>query len=135
MRYHLLGITEKEILFQTDDIEKYLNNNLYKYDFGTSINSVFFSYDIFDFDKCEQHIDNEKKYQYGKKKDLCIMEQYNGKLLKNMIKIEQLIYLREGMLGAISRIEAMSGKPKDFNVQEFYKTIDKLMSEYEENNA
>jgi hypothetical protein len=78
-------------LFDTNNIEKYLNNNLYNIDFGKSVKNLYFSYDIFDFDNQghEQYIDNEKTYQYGKNKDLCIMGQYDSKLFyqkRNMSK-------------------------------------------------
>ncbi|MDR1317121.1 MAG: hypothetical protein LBK13_09640 [Spirochaetales bacterium] len=133
MKHFFYGIKEKEILFDTNDIEKYLNNNLYKNNFGESINKLFFSYDIFDFENQghKQYIDNEKKYSYGKNKDLCIMEQYNSRFFKDKTKYEQIKYLHTGMMEAIERIKDMKRKPKDFNVEGFYETLDKLMNGYE----
>jgi hypothetical protein len=136
MKHFFYGISEKHILFDTNDIEKYLNNNLYKYDFGKSIIALFFSYDIFDFDNKghQQYIDNEKEYGYGKSKDLIIMEQFNSKLFYGKTKNEQLKYLHKGILNSINRIEQMKRRPKDFNYLEFYKVFDTLMNEYEEKN-
>lgn len=125
---------ENNIKNYTEEIEKHLNNNLYKYNFGKSIKDIFFSYDIFNFNNSEykQYIDNEKKYQYGKNKDLSIMEQFDSNLFEGKTKYEQIKYLHNGMLAAIDRIETMNRKPRDFNVKEFYKVIDNLMNEYEE---
>jgi len=136
MRNYFYGLKDKHILFDTNDIEKYLNNNLYNINFGNSIREVFLSYDIFDFDNPghKQYIDDEKEYKYGKNKDLCIMEQYDKKLFYQKTKYEQIAYLHKGMLKSIERIEQMKRKPKNFNHEWFYKTIDKLMKEYEENN-
>ncbi|MDR1198252.1 MAG: hypothetical protein LBK94_04465 [Prevotellaceae bacterium] len=151
MRHYCYGIRYKQILFDTNDIEKFLNNSLYKTDFGKSIKEIFFSYDIFDFDNQghKQYIDNEKEYKYGKSKDLCIMEQYDSNLFiynsnfydktkesiieyLNKAKREQIEYLHKGMLNAIGRIGQMKRKPKDFDYQKFGETIDKLMTEYEQ---
>jgi hypothetical protein len=125
---------EDEIKNYTKEIEKYLNNNLYKYDFGKSINQIYFSYDIFDFynSKYEQYIDNKKEYKYGKNKDLSIMEQFDSNLFEDKTKYEQIEYMQKGMLEAISRIELMKRKPKYFNVKYFYEIIDNLMNKYKE---
>lgn len=139
MRYHFLGLRDKHILFNTNQIEKYLNNNLYRIDFGKSINTVYFSYDILDYDRqdIDKYIDNEKKYQYGKSKDLSIMEQYDKSLFYDefleISKYDQVVYLHKGMLEAISRIKEMKRKPKDFDVDKFYMEIDRLMTQYEKN--
>ncbi|MCL1994009.1 MAG: hypothetical protein FWG66_13775 [Spirochaetes bacterium] len=134
MKNYFYGLKEKHILFDTNDIEKYLNNNLHKYNFGKSIKEVFFYYDIFDFDNKahQQYIDEEKEYSYGKQKDLIITEQYDSKIFYMETKSAQLKYLHKGILNAIERIEHMKRKPKDFNYKEFYKVMEKLMNEYEE---
>jgi hypothetical protein len=131
------GIKQKEILFDTNEIEKYLNNNLYKHNFGKSINEIFFSYDMLDFDKNEykKYVGKETEYKYGRKRDLTIVEQYDIKLIKNNTKDEQIKHLHNGMLKSIDRIEEMKRRPKDFYVKGFYKIIDKLMNEYEKNNG
>ena len=137
MKHHFMGLKENEILFDINDIEKHLNNNLYKHNFGKSVSAIFFSYDIFDFERDKKYMDAEKKYQYGKNKDLSIMEQYNSNLFKydsnymDNTERGQIEYLHKGMLEAISRIETMKRKPKDFNIKEFYRIIDVLMNEYE----
>lgn len=144
VKHHFYGIKEKHIFFKTNDIEKHLNNNLYKYDFGKSITQLFFSYDIFDFENKnhQQYIDNEKEYGYGKYKDLTIIEQYDSNILYTNVdselgfieaKKDQLKYFHKGILAAIERIEQMKRKPKDFNVHLFYEVIDKLLNEYEQN--
>ena len=141
MRHHFQGLKDNDLLFDTNHIEKFLNNRLYHTDFGKSIKEVFFSYDIFDFGNDEiskKYIDNEKKYQFGKNKDLGFMEQYDSeRFLYNeqyleATKYEQVQYLHKGLLNAILRIKEMKRGPKDFNVYIFYKEIDKLMTEYEE---
>lgn len=135
MRHHFQGIKEKEILFSTSQISKFINNHLCNADFGKSINRVYFSYDIFNFDNstAKNYTDTEKKYQYGKDKDFCFMEQYNSQLFYNKTKYEQVTYLHQGLLNAILRIKEMNRKPKDFNVDKFYAEIHKLMTDYEEN--
>ena len=149
MRYHFFGLKEKHILFDTNDIEKHLNNNLYKNNFGKSVQKLYFSYDVFDFDNNghKQYIDDEKEYKFGKEKDLCIMEQFDSKLFykpidkeeiekhggksfHEKVKKEQLECLHKGMLNAISRIETMKRRPKDFDYKLFYIVIDELMNEY-----
>ena len=125
---------ENEIKSYAEGIEKYLNNNLYKYNFGKSVNEIFFSYDIFDFDNPEyrQYIGKENEYRYGNRKDLFIIQQYNSNLFTDKTKCEQTAYFCCGILEAIDKIEMMKRKPKDFNVKEFYSVIDKLMKEYTE---
>lgn len=141
MRYHFFGLRDKHILFDTNHIEKFLNNNLYKVDFGKSVNTVYFSYDILDYARqdIDKYIDNEKKYQYGKSKDLSIMEQYDKNLFYDeffdISKCEQVAYLHKGMLEAIFRIKDMKRKPKDFDVDRFYAEIDRLMTEYEQDHS
>ena len=133
MKHHFEDLNEKQILFNTNQIEKYLNNNLTNIDFGKSINKVYFSYDIFNFNSknAKDYIDEEKKYQYGREKDLCFMEQYDSQTFLNKTKYEQVVYLHQGLLKAILRIKEMKRKPKYFNVDKFYITIDKLMTDYE----
>ena len=129
------GINEhKLILFDTDKIEQYLNNNLYYYDFGKSVNHVFFSYDILDFSN-EEHKDfmNEEdtKYRYGRDKSLIIVEQFDSRLFDKKTKQEQVAYLHKGMSESINRIKKMKRKPKDFDIDKFLEVIEKLMCEYE----
>lgn len=135
MQHHFYGIKEKEILFSTGQISKFLNNHLCNADFGKSVNKVYFSYDIFNFDNstAKNYIDAEKKYQYGRDKDFCFMEQYNSQLFLNKTKYDQVVYLRQGLLSAILRIREMKRKPKEFNVDKFYAEINRLMTDYEEN--
>lgn len=125
---------ENEIENYMEEIEKYLNNNLYKYELGKSINEIYFSYDIFDFDdtKYKQYIDSDKKYKYGKNKDLSIMEQFDSNLLDGKSKKEKIELLCTGMLKAISKVEMMVKKPKDFNTIDFQRIFDKLMVKYVE---
>ena len=141
MRHHFQGLTQKQILFDTNHIEQFLNNQLHKSDFGKSINKIYFSYDIFSFDNnqtAKNFIDNEKKYQYGKDKDLSFMEQFDSerflynKEYEEQTKLGQVEYLHKGLLNAILRIKEMKRKPKDFNVDKFYADINSLMTDYEE---
>lgn len=149
MRHYFYGLKESHIYFNTNDIQKYLNNNLYKNYFGMSVNKVFFSYDILDFDNNghKQYIDKVKEYQFCKGRNLYIMEQYDSKLfykpidkeevkknggksLYEMRRKKQLKYFFSGLLTAISRIETMKRRPKDFDYNLFYKVIDRLLNEY-----
>jgi len=132
MKHTIYGLKEKHILFEINDIEKHLNNNLYKYDFGQSVKELYFSYDIFDFDNKghQQYFNQDKDYGYGKRKDLIIVEKYDCKLLFEKTKLEQLEYFHKGLLKSIERIAEMKRKPKDFNHIMFLDVIDKLMKEY-----
>ena len=135
IQHHFQGIKEKEILFNTNQIERFLNNHLRIADFGKSINRVYFSYDFFNFESkvAKTYIDHEKKYQYGKDKDFSFMEQYDSQLFLNKTKYEQVAYLHKGLLNAILRIKEMKRKPKDFDVDIFYNEINRLLTDYEEN--
>lgn len=137
MRHHFQNIKEKEILFDTNQIEKFLNNQMRNSDFGKSINKVYFSFDIFDFDgnSATKYIDNERKYQYGRDKDFSFMEQYDSKQFLNQTKYEQIIYLHHGLLNAILRIKEMKRKPKEFNIDKFYNEINKLLTDYEKHKC
>lgn len=132
IQHHFQGIREADILFDTNHIEQFLNNRLYKTDYGKTIHQIFFSYDIFDFysSKTKEYIDLEKKYRYGKNKDLYFMEQYDSNLLDGKTKKEQLDYLQKGILEAITRIKDMKRKPKDFNIDLFYSVMDTLLTAY-----
>ncbi|MDR1451118.1 MAG: hypothetical protein LBI57_02105 [Helicobacteraceae bacterium] len=132
MRRHVYALAETDIRFNTNDIEKHLNNNLYKRNFGDSIREIFFYYDIFDFNdsRYQRYIDGAKPCEAGKEEDLLMLEQYDSVLFIGADKKEQIRYLSEGILNAIKRIEKMKQKPKKFNVEKFYETIKTLMNEY-----
>ena len=137
-------------LFNWKEIEKYLNDNLYKYDFGESVKELYFIYYILDFniEGNKKYIDNEiQKYKYFQnQKIMDIIKIFDAKKMKKCIKPrnknkkhwtkctkeDQIKYLHKGMLEAINRIDAMENRPKDFNVEYLYEIIDKLMNDYEE---
>ena len=139
-----------ECLFKKEEIEEYLNDNLYKYDFGESVKDLYFLYYILNFniEKNKIYIDNEiQAYKYlqnkkfmeirgiydAKKMTKCIKPRNkNKKHWTKCTKEDQIKYLHKGMLEAINRIDAMENRPKDFNVEYLYEIIDKLMNDYEE---
>lgn len=130
---HLLkDIQESEILIDIEGIEKFLNNKLNNTTFGKSIRKLYFSYDFFDFysPKTNEYKDEQKKYQYGKDKDLSIMEQFDTNFILYQSKTEQLEYFKEGILNAILRIKEMKRKPKDLDIEKLHLEFDKLLNEY-----
>ncbi|MDR0664268.1 MAG: hypothetical protein LBF86_01920 [Helicobacteraceae bacterium] len=134
VRRYFYSINDKDILFSVNNIEKYLNNNLYKYQLAGSIKEAFFHYDIFDFNdpRYERYIDGVKPCKLGDDNDLYMIEQYDSIILKNAAKEDQIIYLSEGLLNAAKRAEKMKQKPKEFNADKFYKTLKELMNNYVE---
>ncbi|MDR2152547.1 MAG: hypothetical protein LBO72_06990 [Helicobacteraceae bacterium] len=132
MRHHFCSINKEDIFFDTNDIEKYLNNNLYKHHFGESIKETFFYYDIFDFGdpRYLSYIDGAKTCKLGNDYDLYLIEQYDSQIFKDAAKKEQINYLSEGILNAVKRMEHAKQKPKAFNVDKFYKTLKELMRKY-----
>lgn len=130
---HLLkDIEESEILIDIEEIEKFLNEKLNNITFGKSIKQLYFSYDFFDFysPKTIEYKDKEKKYQYGKDKDLSIMEQFDTNFILYQSKTEQLEYFKKGILNSILRIKEMKRKPKDLDIEKLHLEFDKLLNEY-----
>lgn len=127
-------VKEKEIHYDLNDIEEFINNKLSGQTFGTSVRKFDFGYEIFDFkgDFAQFREQTANLKRYGMKyKNLLVVKQFDYRQIKELDKQKQFSLLKTRILEAISDIEKLNKKPKDFDRQKFYNTIENILTSYD----
>lgn len=128
-------VKEKDIHYDLNDIEDYINNKLAGQTFGTSVRKFDFGYEIFDFKgdfaQFREHTANLKRYR-AKYKNLLVVKQFDYQQIKELDKQEQFNLLKTMILEAISDIGKLNKKPKDFDRHKFYNTMENILTNYDE---
>ncbi len=128
-------VKEKDIHYNLNEIEDFINNKLAGQTFGTSVRKFDFGYEIFDFNgdfaKFREQTENLKRYG-TKYKNLLVVKQFDYRQIKELDKQKQFSLLKTKILEAISDIEKLNKKPKDFDRQKFYSTMENILTNYDE---
>lgn len=128
-----IEVANGDIHYDLNEIQDYINNMLVEQTFGTSIRQFDFGYELFDFNGqfafFRQQTAELKRYG-TKYKNLLIVKQFNYAKMKMMNRKAQLNFLKEKILEAISDIDNLNKKPKDFDKEKFYNSIENILTEY-----
>lgn len=128
-------VKDKDIHYNLTDIADFINNKLAGQTFGTSVRKFDFGYEIFDFqgDFAQFHEQTANLRRYGTKyKNLLVVKQFDYRKIKELDKKRQFNLLKTRILEAISDIEKLKKKPKDFDKQRFYDTMENILTDYDE---
>ena len=129
-----LEVKNKDIYYNLNDIEDFINNKLAGQTFGTSVRKFDFGYEIFDFkgDFAQFRKQTANLRRYGiKYKNLLVVKQFDYRQLIELDKKEQFDLLKAKILEAISDIDRLNKKPKDFDRQRFYETMENILIDYD----
>jgi hypothetical protein len=127
-------VKNKDIHYDLNDIEDFVNNKLAGQTFGTSVRKFDFGYEIFDFkgDFLQFHEQTANLRRYGAKyKNLLVVKQFDYRQIKELDKKKQFDLLKTRILEAISDIEKLNKKPKGFDKQRFYDTMEDILTSYD----
>ncbi len=95
-------------------------------------------YEIFDFKGDFKDFRNQTKdlKRYGTKyKNLLVVKQFDYAKMKGLTEIQQFDILKNVILEAIKDVDSIKRKPKDFNQQEFYTEMSKILDDYKMHRA
>lgn len=126
-------VKDKDIHYDLMKVQDYLNNELSGKTFGTSVRQFDFGYEIYDFQgymkPWTQTADLRK---YGTKyKNLLVVKQFDYQRLKGKTHYEQFEILKQNILEAINDTDKLTRKPKHFDKPKFYRTIEKILNDYQ----
>jgi hypothetical protein len=78
------------------------------------------------------HPETANLRRYGTKyKNLLVVKQFDYRQLKDLDDKGQFKILKEKILEAISDVDKLSKKPKDFDKEKFFDTIRNILTDYE----
>lgn len=126
-------VKDRNIHYDLNEVEDFINNKLAGQTFGTSIRKFDFGYEIADSKGyMPHHTETANLRRYGTKyKNLLIVKQFDYNELKELQPKEQFGILKEKIIEAISDVDKLNRKPKDFNKEKFLDTIRNVLTEYE----
>lgn len=129
-----LEVKDGDIAYDLVDIENYINIKLAGQTFGDSIRSFKLGYEIFDFlgvfSEFRKATANLRRYS-PKYKYILVVKQFDHGPIKYMNKNKQYELLKGKILEAVSDVNGLKKRPKDFDIKKFYETIDSILLEYE----
>lgn len=124
-------VKEKNINYNLNDIQDFVNNKLSGIDFGISVRTFHLGYEIADSKGYMQHhAETAKLKRYGAKY-LLVVKQFDYNELKQLDAHGQFKVLKNNILEAISDIGNLNKKPKDFKSQKFFDEMGAILNDYE----
>jgi hypothetical protein len=124
-------VKDDKINYDLKEIEKFINNKLVDETFGSSIDDFFLGYEIADpKGKLKHYKETANLRRYGKRYIL-VVKQFDYRDLKDRSPIEQFIILKTKILEAVSDIQKLNRKPKDFDRQKFQNVLQQILTTYE----
>jgi hypothetical protein len=126
-------VKDRDIHYDLNEVGDFINNNLAGQTFGTSIRKFDFGYEIADSKGyMPHHPETANLRRYGTKyKNLLVVKQFDYRQLKDLDDKGQFKILKEKILEAISDVDKLSKKPKDFDKEKFFDTIRNILTDYE----
>ncbi|MFC6439429.1 hypothetical protein [Bowmanella sp. JS7-9] len=119
------------------DFEKYLTNKIKDLDFGQSIETYCFGFEIADTKLWGEFFASTKEYisYRPKSKTLVSVGQIEWLSVKDLDFKSQLKRLAEAIVESATRVSVLKRKPKDFNYEYFAEVVKKLVLKYSSKNA
>jgi hypothetical protein len=126
-------VKDRDIHYDLNEVENFINNKLAGKTFGESIRKFDFGYEIADSKGyMPHHPETSNLRRYGTKyKNLLIVKQFDYRELKELDIKGQLKILKSKILEAISDVDKLNKKPKDFDKEKFFNTMCEILSDYE----
>ncbi|MFT3935099.1 MAG: hypothetical protein QM726_15840 [Chitinophagaceae bacterium] len=126
-------VKDKDIHYDLVKVQDYINNKLSGKTFGASVRQFDFGYEIYDFKgNMKQWAQTADLKKYGTKyKNLLVVKQFDYQKLKGKTHYKQFEILKQNILEAINDTDKLTRKPKHFDKAEFYKTIEKILNDYQ----
>jgi hypothetical protein len=126
-------VNEKEIHYDLNHIQDYLNNKLSGKTFGKTVQRFDFGYQIYD---SQGYMlpwpETADLKRYGLKfKNLFVVKHFDYRQLKDKTHFEQFEILKEKILEAINDTEKLNRKPKGFDRHNFLVTIEEILTDYQ----
>lgn len=127
-------VKEKDIHYDLNKIQDFLNNQLSGKTFGKSVRQFDFGYEIADSQgRLKPWAQTANLRRYGiKYKNLLVVKQFDFQLLKGKTHLEQFNILKSKIIEAIDDIDKLNKKPRDFDKEAFKADVDNLLAEYSE---
>ena len=107
-------VKQNKIKYDLQDIEKFINKKLADENFGSPIDEFFLGYEIADPKGTMKHYKETANLRRYGRRYLLVVKQFDYRELKEKNSIEQFTILKTKILEAISDIEKLNRKPKDF---------------------
>ncbi len=125
-------VNDRDIHYDLNEVGDFINNKLAGQIFGTSIRQFDLGYEIADSKGyMPHHPETANLRRYGTKhKNLLVVKQFDYGELKELDPKGQFKILEEKILEAISDVDKLSKKPKDFNKEKFFHTMSNILTEY-----
>jgi len=126
-------VKDRDIHYDLNEVGDFINNKLAGQTFGTSIRKFDFGYEIADSKGyMPHHPETANLRRYGTKyKNLLVVKQFDYRQLKDLDAKGQFKILKEKILEAISDVDKLSKKPKDFDNEKFFDTMNNILTDYE----
>jgi len=122
IRHKIESISESELLFDESDLEKEINNRLFNIDYGKTIESIYFSYDIVHSDISDL-INKDIVFKFGRYQQMVITKQFLSKQFIGKSIQEQQLVLATGILESLDAMAQKSPSRVDFNYSLYRKGL------------
>jgi hypothetical protein len=124
-------VKDDDLHYDLIEIQDFINNKITGQTFGTSIRHFSLGYQIFDFNEPFFFKQNADFRTYRpKNKELTIVKHFNYAEMKKLDGSQQVKFIKDKVLEAIADVDKLLRKPKDFNKEAFYNSMENILSEY-----
>lgn len=125
-------VKKDSIHYDLKEIQDFINTKISGQSFSGSVRAIDLGYEIADSTGRIPHFPETagiKRYQ-TKDKRLLVVKQFDYNVLKDLSAKEQFDLLSQKILEAISELDQIKRKPKDFETDRFLATIKNTLIEY-----
>jgi len=142
-RFHFLRtvtaeVDKSKIHFDLNEIQDFINNEIAGRTFGKSVSTIDFGFELYDFNggfaTFLKQTDNYKRYG-TKYKNYLVVKHFDYSEIKNLDKQQQYLLLKAKILEGINDYDDLKRKPKDFNKEAFYNTMENILNTYEKQKS
>lgn len=142
-RFHFLRtetaeVDKSKIHFDLNEVQDFINNEIAGKTFGKSVTTIDFGFELYDFNggfaTFLKKTENYKRYG-TKYKNYLVVKHFDYSEIKNLDEQQQHLLLKAKILEGINDYDDLKRKPKDFNKEAFYNTMENILNTYEKQKS
>jgi len=131
-----IEFSDDKLKVDLNNLEEYISKRLSERDYGSSVVKYFWGFELFKFDGgFAQFFRNEIESWKHSVKWFVTNSNLDWNEVHKMNELQTLKLIKNEILSSIKRIEKMKRKPKDFDYKNLILDLEKILTEYIENNV
>ncbi|MBC2845999.1 hypothetical protein [Winogradskyella flava] len=130
-----IEFSDDKLKVDLNNLGEYISKRLSERDYGSSVVKYFWGFELFKFDGgFAQFFRNEIESWKHSVKWFVTNSNLDWNEVHKMNELQTLKLIKNEILSSIKRIEKMKRKPKDFDYKNLILDLEKILTEYIENN-